>query len=172
MSENGSRLGGIAAIGTLFCVIAFGVWDRMEAGRRATERTATPLSAAEPVHSLSEPERLPATTQAAVYAAPTMTTRIPATARIRAQPSFDCARTDHAYSDIERTICTSGALAHADTELAVVYNTMRQSASREQRTALAYDQRRWIHERDACASDEQCILRAYVTRTDELRNNQ
>lgn len=81
------------------------------------------------------------------------------------RPSYDCAR---ASGRVEAAICADPGLAQLDRELARVYQLARQADG----AALVAAQRRWLSERDGCASAaglHLCLRDSYADRIADLR---
>jgi hypothetical protein len=86
-----------------------------------------------------------------------------------AQPSFDCAR---ARTAVERTICASEMLAALDREEARLYE-IALTASPDRRQSLIERQRRFVRDRNECASSyaplDECIRDAYLGDVADIR---
>ena len=81
------------------------------------------------------------------------------------RPSYDCAR---ASGRVEAAICADPGLAQLDRELARVYQLARQADG----AALVAAQRRWLSERDGCATAADvplCLRNAHAARIAGLR---
>lgn len=78
-------------------------------------------------------------------------------------PSFDCNR---ATSAVERMICSSRELSSLDRELD---GKVRQvtGVCYDLKPSVTRDQRRWIHSRDQCQS-EQCVAASYKARLAQI----
>lgn len=89
-----------------------------------------------------------------------------------AKPSFSCAKAD---TDAMAAICTDGALAELDVELARLYNLAIDGPHMraDRRAELVAEQRGWIKGRDDCwksrLSLQDCVAYSYASRIHELR---
>jgi uncharacterized protein YecT (DUF1311 family) len=81
-------------------------------------------------------------------------------------PTFDCTKTEVAAED---SVCTSEELSRLDRQLGGEYVRLLQKLDRPRRVKLAYEQRDWIADRDACEDDQACISRKYTQRIGEFR---
>lgn len=88
----------------------------------------------------------------------------PAAAEISYNPSFDCAK---AATPAEKTLCTDeGSLAAArDGILGALYNELKAMGGHEEVLA---GQSAWLKKRDQCATNVDCLERAYDQRLAEL----
>ena len=84
-------------------------------------------------------------------------------------PSFDCRK---ASTPVEHAICNDPQLAALDGELHDAYQGARQGLDEAERIVLRDEQRAWLRERDACASDPWpvvCVRDRMQDRLPELR---
>jgi uncharacterized protein len=88
-------------------------------------------------------------------------------------PSFNCAK---ATAAIEKSICSSSALAGADADLALLFAKVRDRIDGQRRASLLTGQRNWLELREvacpagkiAAAELEDCLQRLYSRRLVEL----
>ena len=78
--------------------------------------------------------------------------------------SFDCQKI---LTKIEKTICNNSELNLIDVEMSTQYRLTIDSFPELGRTALIQDQRKWIHKRNQCLT-EQCLITEYKKRINEL----
>ncbi|MEM0950463.1 MAG: lysozyme inhibitor LprI family protein [Pseudomonadota bacterium] len=82
-----------------------------------------------------------------------------------AAQSFDCAK---AGTAIEKKICSDPNLGRLDSELGKVYATLQGSLSAEAKADLRTSERAWVHQRNSCDTQSDCLTNAYVQRLGEL----
>lgn len=94
-----------------------------------------------------------------------------ARSQTRVYPSFSCSAR---LNDAERTICSDSGLAQLDLNLDALY-TSAQAISRgngdlTSSSRLAATEKNWLSgDRDACATDVNCLTDAYSNRISQLR---
>lgn len=79
--------------------------------------------------------------------------------------AFDCGG---AASAVERRICADPTLRALDRRLDQLLERARVHAGRDEQDRLKREQRAWLHERNACASDA-CLRRVYEARAAALQ---
>ena len=82
-------------------------------------------------------------------------------------PSFNC---KYASKAAEYAICNSPTLSALDLELAGLYNQTQIALPKWDARAVKKEQRDWLLDRNACGGSYSCIVGAYRTRIQELRN--
>jgi uncharacterized protein len=89
-----------------------------------------------------------------------------------ASPSFVCTGS---LSATEKTICADDGLAALDVTLAAAYKAKfatlspdSANALEETQAGLAFTQKAWIANRNACGADKSCIRKTYQLRTGAL----
>jgi uncharacterized protein len=80
-------------------------------------------------------------------------------------PSFDCST---ATSPPERAICADPDLAQLDREMSDVYATYRAALQSAAKTLAIASQREWVHLRDSCGSNANCLKQAMTARVAQL----
>jgi uncharacterized protein len=78
---------------------------------------------------------------------------------------LDCAK---AKSASEIAVCKSYALGQDEARMATLYGIVISLVAMGQKGDIVDSQRRWVATREACASDAECLFRAYRTRIEEL----
>lgn len=79
--------------------------------------------------------------------------------------SFDCSR---AATAVEHTICEDRTLSALDDEMALDYRAALKRTSGAAKSGIRSEQKTWLRQRNACASDASCIDTAYRVRIQRL----
>ncbi len=82
------------------------------------------------------------------------------------KPAFDC-RTNN--TDSEVTICNKPELSLLDNELSHLYTQLFQTLGDDKRKSLINEQRLWIKDRNACATEVHCLTEKYHDRIKKLK---
>jgi uncharacterized protein YecT (DUF1311 family) len=102
----------------------------------------------------------------------TLLTLMPADENAKPVASFNC---DKAESDTEKAICGNRTLASLDTSVSRSYSWYRQEAARldnrELQTKLVTQQKAWLKQRNACASDATCLQKSMQNRLESLSHS-
>ena len=102
----------------------------------------------------------------AIFAALALTLAALLCAATAQAQSFSCA---FSQSQAQMAICNSEDLLVLDEKLsAMVAQRMARSATMVEREALARDQSAWMGNRNACGTDEACLLQSYGERIAQL----
>lgn len=80
-------------------------------------------------------------------------------------PSFDCQRST---GEDERAICSNAVLSKLDNEVAQRYAAKLKSADADDQRAIRTEQRAWLSQRRACASDIGCLRSRFDERLQQL----
>ena len=80
--------------------------------------------------------------------------------------SFDCGK---AKQPAEIAICTDRQLNDLDVEMATTYRLLRGLFAMGNRGAMQDEQVAWLKERNACGSDNDCLLDQYEKRLTHLK---
>ncbi len=83
-----------------------------------------------------------------------------------AAASFDCAR---AKAPDEKAICATRALNDADVKMTTLLSVDAHLMAMGGRGDLQDAQRTWLHHRQACKGDVQCLTKAYADRLADLQ---
>lgn len=75
---------------------------------------------------------------------------------------------ERATMPAEQAICANERLTGLDSDLSAAYRNLLR-AQPQQRSTLRQSQRDWLHERDACGMDVDCLLSKYFERTEVLQ---
>ncbi|MGI9405322.1 MAG: lysozyme inhibitor LprI family protein [Hyphomicrobiaceae bacterium] len=83
-------------------------------------------------------------------------------------PSFSC---KYATKAAERAVCSSWRLSRLDRRLAYWYGkAMERAYYFDMTSEVRSEQRRWLHQRNACGGKRWCLARKYRQRIRSLRN--
>ena len=81
--------------------------------------------------------------------------------------SFDC---NKASTAVEREICSNTQLSALDIKLSNLYRSMLNQSSEKE--LFRSTQRKWLGDRNKCATDTACLISSYTTRINQLSGNQ